>query len=189
MPGCSKLFKGLEFWRNHVKLRHDDFYDRIRSEVQLVNAYVLDPSHIAPSRSDANSNGHFPIGSGGAPTGTPRGFSLQSHMPFGFSPGMPGGVPGVPFGPPGSAGNPITHIYPGIGPVRSNGRSFTSNYRLAGPYARPDVRGARLPSFSGRGEGGASAIGPREATMGRTVRSYEDLDAAAPSTETAELDY
>ena len=74
IPECTKLFKSTEFWRKHVEKRHEDFLARVRSDIELVNTYVLDPSHIAPSRSDANSNGHFPIGSSGQPTGTPRGF-------------------------------------------------------------------------------------------------------------------
>lgn len=186
VPQCTKLFKGVDFWRKHVKTRHPEFHDEVRSKIELVNSYVLDPSHIAPSRSDANSNGHFPVGNSGAPTGTPRGFSLQSHMPLSFSPGVGGAYTGMPWGPPGSITNPITHIVPGVGPVRSNGRGLANSYRAPHPYARPDARNGRMPSFSGRGEG---AIGPREATQGRTVRSYEDLDAAAPSTMDTELDY
>lgn len=49
----------------------------------LVNAYVIDPAHISPSRSDPTSNGHFPFSSGHVPAGTPRGFNL-ANMPFGF---------------------------------------------------------------------------------------------------------
>ena len=38
----------------------------------------MDPAHIAPSRTDANSNGHFPQSNGQQPAGTPRGFNLQN---------------------------------------------------------------------------------------------------------------
>src|SRR3569833_790829 len=60
----------------------------------------MDPAHIAPSRTDANSNGHFPPPNGQAPTGTPRGFNLQSYamnnmlsmpgfpLPGAFPPGL-----------------------------------------------------------------------------------------------------
>lgn len=48
-------------------------------QFELINAYVIDPSHIAPSRTDANSNGHFPQSNGQQPTGTPRGFNLQNY--------------------------------------------------------------------------------------------------------------
>lgn len=194
-----------------------DFLERVRSDIELVNTYVLDPAHIAPSRSDANSNGHFPLGSNGVPTGTPRGFSLNAHFPMGFpmaagmsgaggmlpqgfsgAPGLfaPGAMPGA-WGPPGSVPNSMAGVgISGVGPMRSHGgRGYTNGYRTGGPYARPDARGMRPPSFSGRGgmgagmEGGAFAIGPREATQGRTVRSYEDLDAAGPEGKEAELDY
>lgn len=169
---------------------------------------MLDPAHIAPSRSDANSNGHFPIGNAGAPTGTPRGFSLQNGFPMGFpvaagmppqltpagfGPGMfppPGMTTG--WGPPGSTTNPIPGVMPGgVGPMRSHagGRFPASNYRMPGPYARNDGR-ARAPSFSGgRGLDGG-AVGPPQATAGRSLRSYEDLDATAQGEgEPAELDY
>lgn len=46
-----------------------------------MNTYVLDPAHIAPSRSDANSNGHFPMNNNAMAVGTPRGFNLQ-NMPM-----------------------------------------------------------------------------------------------------------
>ncbi|GAB7365153.1 hypothetical protein MBLNU230_g6240t1 [Neophaeotheca triangularis] len=213
VPECTKLFKAEEFWRKHVEKRHPEWYAKIRDDVELVNTYVLDPAHIAPSRSDANSNGHFPLSNhGGAPMGTPRGFNLAHHqMPMGF-PNMSGNpmtpmgfVPaGVPmgWGPPGSATNPLPGQpgAGGVGPMRSNNRGG-NGYRMPGPYARPDGRG-RLPSTSGNGRptmslstgfggldgGGAQAMGPREAVQGRTMRSYEDLDADKGDSTTA-LDY
>lgn len=210
VPDCTKLFRAEEFWRKHVEKRHPEWYARIRDDVQLVNNYVLDPAHIAPSRSDANSNGHFPTqNQHGAPMGTPRGFNLSHHqMPMGFAnmPGMnpmsfvPAGVP-MGWGPPGSATNPIPGQSGGVGPMRSNNGRGGNGYRLPGPYARPDGRG-RLPSMSGSGrppmsslstgfggiDGGAQAMGPREAVQGRTMRSYEDLDADKGDSTTA-LDY
>lgn len=202
IPECTKLFKSTEFWRKHVEKRHEDFLARVKSDIELVNTYVLDPAHIAPSRSDANSNGHFPIGNGGQPTGTPRGFSLGGgQYPMGFpTPGMAGQMAALPgmfaapgmaagWGPPGSATNPMPAMMAGIGPVR--GRYQNGAYRMANPYARPDGRG-RQPSFSGpRGtsfDGGL--VGPPQATAGRSLRSYEDLDAAGGEKEApAELDY
>lgn len=76
VPECTKLFKGENFWRKHVEKRHEEWFTNIKTDVSvcfqinlvddahcaqltLVNTYVLDPSHIAPSRSDANSNGTF----------------------------------------------------------------------------------------------------------------------------------
>lgn len=178
----------MEFWHKHVKTRHADFRATIESKVQLINSYVLDPSHIAPSRSDANSNGHFPIGNSGMPTGTPRNFSLQSHMSAGFAPGLAASYPAL-MAAGGWPGAAMANV-PGLGPIRTQaGRGLGTSYRSNGPYARPPLPPGRAPSFSGRSalglpEGGA---GPREATQGRTIRTYEDLDA--PTTNETELDY
>ncbi|KAF2724945.1 hypothetical protein K431DRAFT_343419 [Polychaeton citri CBS 116435] len=224
VPDCTKLFKGVDFWRKHVEKRHPEFYERIHSDIELVNIYVLDPAHIAPSRSDANSNGHFPITHAGIPTGTPRGFQLNQAMPMGFpvAAGMAGtnGLPaaGV-FNPIGGTLAPglaatMAMTGAGIGPMRNRG-NFSGGYGRSnnGPYARPDGRG-RIPSMSGgksgfmglpgivpgvgmRGvnipgmamtEGGALAMGPEEAVRGRSLRSYEDLDADKGG-GTGELNY
>jgi len=66
---------------------------------------------------------------------------------------------------------------------------YQGGYRMAGPYARPDGR-SRQPSFgSGRAMDGG-LVGPPQATAGRSLRSYEDLDAAVGKEEKpAELDY
>jgi hypothetical protein len=169
-------------------------------QLELVNTYVSDPAHIAPSRSDANSNGHFPPANGNMPAGTPRGFNLnnfsQGGMPMvaGFPPGQfppffggrPGQAPGAWAG--GEAG----------GPVRRGGGRFNSNTR-AGPYDRNprnprwgENGGGRLSPPPGGGRGGrqsgagrwgdGNATGgppPREAVQGRSLKSYEDLDAVA----------
>ncbi|KAK3300463.1 uncharacterized protein B0H64DRAFT_428529 [Chaetomium fimeti] len=79
VPECTKLFKEEYFWRKHVEKRHVDWLDKLKEEFELINAYVIDPAHIAPSRTDANSNGHFPQSNGQQPTGTPRGFNLQNY--------------------------------------------------------------------------------------------------------------
>lgn len=199
----------------------------------MTTAYVLDPAHIAPSRSDANSNGHFPINNAhGHPTGTPRGFNLAS-MPFatGFMPqppmgGMPGQFPGVLPGQPvpGSWVNPNAMMGAEgeghqVGPNRRGGRNF--GQRGAGPYDRNAGRdqrnmrwnggaGMAVPGMAmvggmpgmpmtGMGRGGpmgpmrfadgmSGATGPREAVQGRSLKSYEDLDAAGGS-GTGELNY
>ncbi|KAL1844257.1 hypothetical protein VTJ49DRAFT_2314 [Mycothermus thermophilus] len=78
IPECTKLFKEEHFWRKHVEKRHTEWLEKLKEEFELINAYVLDPSHIAPSRTDATSNGHFPQGNQ-QPTGTPRGFNLQTY--------------------------------------------------------------------------------------------------------------
>lgn len=180
----------MDFWRKHLTKRHQDFLDRVTAEIELVNTYVLDPAHIAPGRSDANSNGHYPIGQNGQLTGTPRGFNLSQHMQMGqgFGAGM---IVSQGWGPPGSVTNPIVGLMGGTGPMRTGG-ARGSSYRLQGPYARNDGRG-RQPSFTGNNRSmiDSGMIGPTAATTGRTVRSYEDLDAAAPTdtNATTELDY
>lgn len=159
---CTKLFKATDFWRKHVEKRHPEFFQKIATEVDLVNAYVLDPAHIAPSRSDPNSNGHFPAGPGGQPIGTPRGFSLNNFQ--GGYPGMPGmmtgqpsmsigmmagmGMPGMPM----AAMNGMPMGMSGVGPMRSHGggrmNGFGGGGRMPGPYARNDGRGRMQSKYS-----------------------------------------
>lgn len=171
------------------------------SQLELINTYVSDPAHIAPSRSDANSNGHFPPANGHVPAGTPRGFNLNS---FNGMPPLPGF--GNFFGghavqvPPGWSGGDG-----GAGPMRRGGRY--TNQRSAGPYDRaggrdqrfggngrmsPPPGGRNLPRTGGGrwGDGGAggSATGPREAVQGRSLKSYEDLDDVGGS-GAGELNY
>lgn len=180
-------------------------------QVDLVNRYVLDPAHIAPSRSDANSNGHFPINNH-LPAGTPRGFNL-ANMPFNFQ-SMPQGLPNPAalqafFGPQGITPGNWSSALGGdderhqAGPMRRQGMRF--NNRTGGPYDRQpkDSRNARwngsgrlTPPRGGIGrlpgarfvEGGAATVGPREAVQGRSLRSYEDLDAVGASGN-GELNY
>lgn len=202
-------------------------------QLNLVNSYVLDPSHIAPSRSDANSNGHFPVNSQHMPSGTPRGFQLNS-MPFAFN-NMAAGFAGGPMQQPGagfpqpfmgqhSIQNPMMGMHAGIlgpdgnpmmggmahnpGVMRRVGNRNNNN--RSGPYDRRGQQGGfgrnngmpgmpgmgmgggpmRMPSggFMAQGAGGggkwgdgagggAMAMGPREAVQGRSIKSYEDLDA------------
>merc|ERR1712093_972474 len=131
----------------------------------------------APSRSDANSNGHFPPANGHMPAGTPRGFNLQNFGIAGGMPPMPGfGQPGFsPFFPAnmpagnwnGSADNR------GGGPIRRGGKG-----RLSPPPG--SCRGGMTGGGRwGDGAAGGAAVGPREAVQGRSLKSYEDLDAVA----------
>jgi uncharacterized C2H2 Zn-finger protein len=283
VPECTKLFKAEHFWRKHVEKRHDDWYRALKADVcpvpppsttspppltnppqlQLVNAYVLDPSHIAPSRSDANSNGHFPVPNNHMPAGTPRGFNLQNMMSFGQN-GMNGmaafqggGGVGPPFmsaagmGPPGYMGSAAMQLgidnmsgmhNPGV--MRKGGNRFNQR---SGPYDRRGGGGGgggARNGYMGGGGGGGGSTGfggagtlpgpgssvmrilpgagmgfvaqgggggggkwgdgagggmPREAVQGRSIKSYEDLDAqpsqggagmgAAGGNGGAELDY
>ena len=187
-----------------------------------MNRYVLDPSHIAPSRTDANSNGHFPVNNQ-AQTGTPRGFKLNNmgvnfaqmggnmhnamqiaaimremntqHGPVGGLNTFPGGV------------EDDKH---GVGPMRRGG--YRNTPRVLGPYDRQpkDNRNARWNGGAGRltpprnmsgsmrAAGGglgrfadgsvAGSVGPKDAVQGRSLKSYEDLDAAGGA-ESSALDY
>lgn len=161
----------------------------------------MDPAHIAPSRSDANSNGHFPPANGHMPAGTPRGFNLQNFGMTGFAPMQgfpPGGFPPIFAGhsvqaPAGWAAGADNRR--GGGPIRRGGM----NNARPGPYDRaprnnrwaetgrlspPGGRrgGSMAASGGGRwgdGAAGGAAVGPREAVQGRSLKSYEDLDAVA----------
>ena len=230
VPDCTKLFKGRDFWRKHVEKRHAEWYDAIKKDVsrlivwytktnlsklELVNTYVLDPAHIAPSRSDANSNGHFPPNAMAQAQGTPRGFNLANMPPLaaGFanfnSPGLFPNFGGQPVQMPPGWGNAQAAMFDdgnmmhGGGPMRRRGGGQNNR---AGPYDRRQPRfnnnNGRLsprgvgngmmipgrPSFSGDGASGVRGIGPTEAVVGRTMKSYQDLDAVAGG-GSGELDY
>lgn len=177
-----------------------------------MNAYVLDPARIAPSRSDANSNGHFPLGSGQGHTGTPRGFSLAG-MPYGGSGNMPvSGMPGM-MGSHASGWNGHPAGLDGLhhpGPMRRgqnrnnrpgpyDRRRFNGNGRLSPPRGMPGMYGGgRLPpgvnvpaghpaagmvsnNFPDSMGSNGGPMAPREAVQGRSLKSYEDLDAVDPS--------
>ncbi|RKF84156.1 putative arsenite resistance protein ars2 [Golovinomyces cichoracearum] len=182
VPECLKLFKEEHFWRKHVEKRHSEWLEGIKRDFELINTYVLDPAHIAPSRSDSNSNGHFPPANGHLSAGTPRGFNLQS---FGMT-----GIPMQSFGQPG-----FPPLFPGTvqhasiytsngGPIRRGARQQNTR---PGPYDRRSRETGRLsPPSSARRSGGrwgdgigGAAVGPREAVQGRILKSYEDLDAVA----------
>ncbi|KAK7951977.1 Zinc finger protein [Apiospora aurea] len=199
VPECTKLFKEEHFWKKHVEKRHADWLDQIKYEFDLINAYVLDPAHIAPSRTDANSNGHFPPSSGQTQQGTPRGFNLQNFSmnnvmpPFPGFPGLPGMPPlftgGHPMQAPGwNAGGDDR----GAGPIRRGGGPGGNRFNnRSGPYDRRQQPGrwGQDSLGAGRGRGGAgrwgdgaaggAAVGPREAVQGRSLKSYEDLDHVA----------
>lgn len=141
----------------------------------------MDPAHIAPSRTDANSNGHFPPPNGQSATGTPRGFNLQNFGVNGaMMPGFPmgaGNFPNMP-GMHGNGWNPMGDERSG-GPVRRGGMSGGRGQYRTGPYDRRGGnrhdRGRMGASRWGDGAG-PGAGGPREAVQGRSLKSYEDLD-------------
>ncbi|PTB47179.1 uncharacterized protein TrAFT101_003385 [Trichoderma asperellum] len=201
VPECTKLFKEDHFWKKHVEKRHGEWLDGLKQEFELINAYVSDPAHIAPSRTDANSNGHFPPTSGQSASGTPRGFNLQNFSMNGVM-----GMPGFPMGP----GN-FPSLFAGMqasnwnsagddrsgGPVRRGGMSGGRGGYRSAPYDRRggnrwDGGGGRHRNGGSRwGDGaGAAAAAPREAVQGRSLKSYEDLDqVSGGGNGGAELNY
>ncbi|KAK1752495.1 serrate RNA effector molecule [Echria macrotheca] len=216
VPECTKLFKEEHFWRKHVEKRHPEWLDKLKEEFELINAYVIDPAHIAPSRTDANSNGHFPPSSGQQPTGTPRGFNLQNYamnsmlnlnqfpMAAMFQQNMMGVNPlaaAAGWHAPGGddrSGGPIRR-----GGGQGGGGRFQNR---TGPYdRRPNQRwapdGGMNPMMGGRGRpggpanrwgdgaAGGAAMGPREAVQGRTLKSYEDLDQVSGGGGGEQLNY
>ncbi|QUC18290.1 uncharacterized protein UV8b_02531 [Ustilaginoidea virens] len=188
-PECTKLFKEEHFWKKHMEKRHGELLENLKQEFELINAYVMDPSHIAPSRTDANSNGHFPPASGQSATGTPRGFNLQNFTMNGVM-GMAGfPMTGGNFPPmftsiPAGNWNPMSEDRSGGGPIRRGGMGSRGQYRAA-PYERRVNRfdgGRNRPGGSRWGDGaGGAAGGPREAVQGRSLKSYEDLDHVSGS--------
>ncbi|KAI0380019.1 hypothetical protein F5Y04DRAFT_258123 [Hypomontagnella monticulosa] len=197
VPECTKLFKEDHFWKKHVEKRHTDWLESMKQEFDLINAYVLDPAHIAPSRTDANSNGHFPPSNGQTQQGTPRGFNLQNFAMNGVVPPFPG-FPGMPM-PPLFTGNHGMQAAGwaaggderGTGPIRRGGANSARFQNRTGPYDRRQQQGrwGQDGQGAGRGRGGGgrwgdgaaggAAVGPREAVQGRSLKSYEDLDHVA----------
>ncbi|KAH7123792.1 hypothetical protein B0J11DRAFT_321647 [Dendryphion nanum] len=190
VPDCTKLFKGDHFWRKHVEKRHTEWYDKLKQGILLVNTYVLDPAHIAPSRSDANSNGHFPVGNHVA-TGTPRGFTL-ANIPFNMAGNGQNGMNLPQFYGNAMGGGNWDGNFGGderhqAGPARRGGGRFNNR---SGPYDRQGGRNGRFPGANGRltppprggragggGRFGDGGPGPAVSTVGRQLKSYEDLDA------------
>ncbi|EEY18813.1 conserved hypothetical protein [Verticillium alfalfae VaMs.102] len=160
VPECQKLFKEDHFWKKHVEKRHPEWLEGLKQE---------------------------------AAAGTPRGFNLNTFnmnnmMPIPGFPMPPGGFPGFIPGGTGQGSGWSGDGRDGPGPIRRGGGmgggGRGGNYR-SGPYDRrpnPRYDGARGrggPSKWGDGGAGGAAVGPREATQGRSLKSYEDLDHVA----------
>lgn len=116
--------------------------------------------------------------------------------------------PGV-QGPPGWTGPPLDDRS-GVGPIRRGGGPRFNNTR-PGPYDRrprdprfggdsdrlspPGLRGGPMRGGMGGGgrwgdgAAGGNAVGPREAVQGRSLKSYEDLDATSAGAGSGELNY
>ncbi|KAJ5362745.1 hypothetical protein N7541_003589 [Penicillium brevicompactum] len=193
-PECTKLFKAEAFWRKHVEKRHGEWYEQIKNDLHLVNAYVLDPARIAPSRPQRHPS-WFQSGR----------YALWSQRRNATLP--PGGMPMM-GGPAGNwNGNGMGHDgglhQPGPmrrGQNRNNRpgpydrRRFNGNGRLSPPRGVSGSWGRAPPAVSvpaGHPAAGMVApnpfpdsmgpnggpMPPREAVQGRSLKSYEDLDA------------
>lgn len=126
-------------------------------------------------------------------TGTPRGFNLANmSMAMGGSNGMQNGMMSGMFNPAmGGNWDPSAAHDDRSGPMRRGGHRFNSR---TGPYdrqprdgrARPSVNGGRLtPPPRGSRQGpqryGEGGPGPVQSVQGRSIKSYEDLDAVGGS--------
>lgn len=189
--------------------------DQDVTQIELVNQYVLDPGHVVPARPENNSGGQFPSHSSGMPymNGTPRGIGMQ-NMPSNLNPmtsmnqmgmmGLPdnpffssypmqssaGRYPGQPNGMPNSMGRS------NLGPVRRGGDHRMGGRYVRGPYDRPpggargDGQSSMARATNRWGDGGGGTMGPREAVQGRSLKSYEDLDAVDQGAKaSSELNY
>ena len=156
----------------------------------------MDPAHVTSSKGDASSNGHFPQPHH-MQSGTPRGFNLAQMNPAMMT--MPPNPAGFSFGaypmpmpmPYGQQGMAVPTGRGG--PIRNRG-GRNSNNRNSTPYDRPGGRGGGNLGWGGnQGRPGgnqqqrfpdaADSGAPREATSGRQLRSYEDLDDVGESQE------
>ena len=176
----------------------------------MQNHYVLDPAHVTLIRPDATGGFMNGIQQSSARFG-------MGPMPFGMPPSAQPGLPHpnfpaqfgqYPMNMPPHWPNGPSHNGDGsghFGPVRRGGGRFAG--RASAPYDRhpKDSRNARWANNSGRmspplrrasngvparfaDAAGAAAVGPREAVAGRSLKSYEDLDAVAAGGN-GELDY
>lgn len=181
VPECSKLFKADAFWRKHVEKRHPDWLAQLRNDFALVNSYVLDPAHVSPVRPDLAGphTHHFPHLAGGSS----RGGHTDHYNPSSAS---------------SNAGmNKRGLVGGGSGPVRRGGGRSALHPPYYRPYdralpARPlnghRLSGAEGPTNVSDTVNGAGAVGPPEAVQGRSLRSYEDLDAVGGA-GSGELNY
>jgi hypothetical protein len=56
---CQKLFKGDEYVKKHLKIKHPELVKPITTDTVMFNAYILDPSKIDPVKRDrADTYGH-----------------------------------------------------------------------------------------------------------------------------------
>ena len=216
VPNCSKLFKGEDFWRKHVEKRHEDWFDAIKKDVcwstktssvltfqiDLINAYAVDPAHVVPPRSDQQpQNSQFPRSVSVQAQAQP-GYPNYHMQPYAMPPAYPPAY--QPYPPPyahpmhmpGPMYPPPYAMPMGMGPGPMRRAPGGRAPRPANPYERPMGAGRGMPSARGRMMSGpprfpdaaGGGVGSQEAVQGRSLKSYEDLDAAGGNAG-GELDY
>ncbi|KAJ3165723.1 hypothetical protein HDU88_003916 [Geranomyces variabilis] len=157
---CSKLFKGEEFVKKHIRTKHPEVIMPIAKEVEFFNTYVRDPTKAdgrTPQPPAAGAGG-YPSGGGGIGAGMQGIASIPTMMPFVVGPNgqavpvsMTGGVLGGGGGRYGAGG--------------------------------PDPRGYSGGKSSMQGRLGPAAPRRNSRSDPRAVRSYDDLDNPVPTGE------
>ncbi|KAJ5085181.1 hypothetical protein N7532_009952 [Penicillium argentinense] len=207
LPDCSKTFAAERFWLNHAtgggaagqppkNPGHQAFRANIKRDMALVKRFALDPSRISLPRPDQNTkNQQLPPLAAGPLGGMPM--MARGAGSWGNNGMMPGD---------GGLHQP--------GVMRRGNNRYNSN--RSGPYdrRRPNNNGrlspVRMPNMYGAGHfppvppghpaaamvaapfpdsmtaGGGQP--PRESVQGRSIKSYEDLDAVGGS-GSGELNY
>ncbi|CAG8546017.1 4633_t:CDS:10 [Paraglomus occultum] len=153
---CGKLFKGQEFVRKHINLKHNDKLEEVRNDCAFFNNYVLDPNHLLPT----------------TPPNPTAGLLVPQNNP----PVPPNPFPVIPNGPPppflgfnfplmgAAAGTPHDQI-PRIG--------FDDRGDMRDSRGGRRSPGKRQPSSRSRLNDANMSFDPRQ------VKSYVDLDAPA----------
>ncbi|KAJ3108590.1 hypothetical protein HDU96_007479 [Phlyctochytrium bullatum] len=162
---CTKLFKGEEFVRKHIRLKHPEIVKTLRVDVDFYNAYVRDPNRVNPWHAAGSNSNAF-----GGPM-PPDGISVLPPISMG-QPGMwPPQPPPMMMGMDwmgGGAGG-----YYGGGGGGGRGGRHNMSARL-GPPIRNGNRGAPPPKNL--------PVDPRSRMR------YDDLDAPKGE-DSIELDY
>ncbi|KAJ3106741.1 hypothetical protein HDU97_005667 [Phlyctochytrium planicorne] len=167
---CSKLFRGEEFVKKHIRSKHADVVAEIRVDIDFYNGYARDPNRV-----------HYQTNFGGAGGGNMGGGGMNmgsgGYQQF-------GGYGGVPV----MAGPPVHFTMNGGGDFGYGGGGYYGGGGGRGG-GRRDLS-ARLgpPVPSGGGGGGRLGRDGKPLPVDPRSRiSYDDLDA--PKGEDIELNY
>ncbi|KND02501.1 uncharacterized protein SPPG_02960 [Spizellomyces punctatus DAOM BR117] len=161
---CSKLFKGDEFVKKHIKSKHAEVCASTKQEVEFFNNYIRDPTKVDPSRQALGAlNGNATQTVGAAPA-----------------------VPVMPM-------MPMQMQMPLMNPAWQMQMQMMAQMQMMQPMGMPAGTGMRMNGGGQRnGRGGRGSVsgrlGPppdRRNSRGdpRQIRSYNDLDNPVPSGE------